>query len=106
MPDRWAVVATPLVFLSIMFPNTACDRIPPSTPPPPPNAKPLPQKMALEEEAARTRERQAHQGEGEGEGEVKQEEDAGAIELGDARLSLPGGSDGDAQPREGSKPMA
>lgn len=47
-------------------------------------------KMALEEEAARTRERQEQQ-----DGEVKQ--DAGAIELGDTRLSLPGsGGDGDA----------
>lgn len=60
--------------------------------------------MELEEEAARNRERREHQGAGEG--EAKQEEDAGAVELGDARLSLPGGSDGGDQPPEGSTAMA
>ncbi len=60
--------------------------------------------MELEEEAARNRERREHQAAGEG--EVKQGEDAGAIELGDARLSLPGGSDGGGQPAEGSTAVA
>lgn len=56
-------------------------------------------KMALEEEAARNRERQEQQ-----DGEVKQ--DAGAIELGDTTLSLPGdGGDGDtALPAESTPP--
>lgn len=48
--------------------------------------------MALEEEAAKNRERQEQQN-----GEVKQ--DMEAVELGDTKLSIPGGS-GDTTPPE------